>query len=132
VNELFVDTFYWLAAANVNDPYHEEAIARTETGRIVTTDAVRVEVMDALCQRRFRPLAVRFWIETSTDRDLTIVSFDQALLDRAAALYTRRMDKDWSLTDCLSIVVMTDRGIRTALTGDHHFEQAGFEIAFKS
>jgi uncharacterized protein len=132
VTELFADTFYWLAVANVNNPYHATAIARTSTGRIITTDAVRIEVMDASCQHRARPLAVRFWIESSIDTDLTIVRFESALLDRAAALYTRRMDKDWSLTDYLSFVVMADRGIRTASTCDRHFEQAGLEIAFKA
>jgi hypothetical protein len=47
VTQLFADTFYWLAVANVNDPYHQQAVTSTSTGRIVTTDAVRLEVMDA-------------------------------------------------------------------------------------
>jgi hypothetical protein len=41
-------------------------------------------------------------------------------------LYRQRADKDWSLTDCISFVVMRQRGLTEALTGDHHFEQAGF------
>jgi uncharacterized protein len=41
-------------------------------------------------------------------------------------LYERRPDKSWSLTDCISFVVMQRDGISEALTGDHHFEQAGF------
>jgi predicted nucleic acid-binding protein len=44
----------------------------------------------------------------------------------------KRPDKDWSLTDCLSFVVMTDRGLSEALTGDHHFfEQAGFRAVLR-
>ena len=42
------------------------------------------------------------------------------------SLYSRRPDKEWSLTDCISFVVMSDEGLTEALTGDHHFEQAGF------
>ena len=30
------------------------------------------------------------------------------------------------LTDCISFVLMSEEGIAEALTGDHHFEQAGF------
>ena len=51
--------------------------------------------------------------------------------DRALELYERRADKDWSLTDCLSFLVMEDRGIRDALTADHHFEQAGFRALMR-
>jgi hypothetical protein len=29
VTELFADTFYWLAVANINDPHHDLAIANT-------------------------------------------------------------------------------------------------------
>jgi predicted nucleic acid-binding protein len=50
----------------------------------------------------------------------------RALFDAGWKLYCERPDKDWSLTDCISFVVMHDRGIVDALTGDHHFEQAGF------
>jgi len=41
-------------------------------------------------------------------------------------LYRRRQDKDWSLTDCISFVVMADEGLTESLTADRHFEQAGF------
>lgn len=44
----------------------------------------------------------------------------------AIRLFAARSDKDWSLTDCLSFVVMEQNGIREALTADNHFEQAGF------
>ena len=46
-------------------------------------------------------------------------------------LYAQRLDKDWSLTDCISFVVMRERGIAEALTADHHFEQAGFTILLR-
>jgi predicted nucleic acid-binding protein len=36
------------------------------------------------------------------------------------------MDKPWGLTDCLSFIVMQERGITEALTADEHFRQAGF------
>jgi hypothetical protein len=42
------------------------------------------------------------------------------------ALYDARPDKDWSLTDCISFVVMGDERLTEALTGDRHFVQAGF------
>ena len=46
-------------------------------------------------------------------------------------LYDSRNDKQWSLTDCISFVVMQDYEITDALTGDHHFEQAGFRALLR-
>jgi len=54
------------------------------------------------------------------------VPFQKSQLERAQGLFCSRADKSWSLTDCTSFVIMEDRGIRDALTGDRHFEQAGF------
>ena len=52
-------------------------------------------------------------------------------MERGLALYDARPDKQWSLTDCISFLVMQDRRITEALTGDHHFEQAGFTALLK-
>jgi hypothetical protein len=48
-------------------------------------------------------------------------------LQRGLDLFAGRSDKNWSLTDCISFVVMQDEGLTEALTGDSHFEQAGFK-----
>ena len=53
------------------------------------------------------------------------------VLDDAVTLYLARQDKQWSLTDCTSFVAMQREKITEALTGDHHFEQAGFVILLK-
>ena len=53
------------------------------------------------------------------------------LFDRALNFYHRHSDKEWSLTDCTSFIVMRDQGIKEALTGDKHFEQAGFVALLK-
>ena len=62
---------------------------------------------------------------------MTVVPASEDLFNRGEALYAARPDKDWSLTDCISFVVMRDREIAEALTGDHHFEQAGFTALLK-
>ncbi len=53
------------------------------------------------------------------------------LLDRGFELFSRRADKEWSLTDCTSFVVMREEGLTDALTTDHHFEQAGFSVLLR-
>src|SRR5688500_16685843 len=61
-----------------------------------------------------------------------VIAASSALLQRGLELYATRPDKDWSLTDCISFVVMRDEGISDAATGDHHFAQAGFNALFIS
>jgi hypothetical protein len=65
------------------------------------------------------------------DADTTIVEARPVLFQRGLRLYDERPDKEWTLTDCISFVVMADEEIEEALTGDHHFEQAGFRALLK-
>jgi predicted nucleic acid-binding protein len=60
-----------------------------------------------------------------------IVPANQETFEKGVELYHARSDKQWSLTDCISFVVMSEERIAEALTGDHHFEQAGFKALLK-
>ncbi len=60
------------------------------------------------------------------DANVQVVSFDMQLHEEGIRLYVTRADKEWSLTDCISFIVMRRESVAEALTGDHHFEQAGF------
>jgi len=67
----------------------------------------------------------------STDPDIEICPADEATWQAGVTLYRARPDKEWSLTDCISFAVMQQRNLSEALTGDHHFEQAGFAALLK-
>lgn len=62
---------------------------------------------------------------------VTIIPASQELFDRGVEFFRERPDKEWTLTDCISFVVMADEELTDALTGDHHFEQAGFKALLK-
>ena len=62
----------------------------------------------------------------SRDPQIEMVPHTAELTASALKLFAARSDKDWSLTDCLSFIVMEQRNIQDALTADNHFEQAGF------
>jgi uncharacterized protein len=95
----------------------------------LTTDAVLIEVANAFSRTKFRITAQRL-IEAMqasvTAQAATIVHVDMDLWQRGWQLYSSRSDKNWSLTDYISFVVMGDLNVRRAFTHDHHFEQAGF------
>ena len=130
---VFADTYYYLALLNADDDDHVRAAAWTGqfAGRIVTTDAVLTELADALSEGAGRMAAVRFIRDQFTDPAVTVVEANRSLFERGLDLYEKRLDKGWSLTDCISFVVMEREKIAQALTTDHHFEQAGFVALLK-
>jgi len=133
MSDCFADTYFFIALLFENDEAHAEAQARVAnlSGRLYTSVWVLTEVADALAvpgrRERFRP----FLQFLSGNPSVTIMPAAQTLFDRAVTLYDERPDKAWSLTDCTSFIIMRDHGLRDALTGDHHFEQAGFNILMK-
>ena len=130
MNALFADTFYYLALLSRDDATHERAVevSRTVLAGTVTTAWVLTEVADALAAPAQRGAFLTLLNSLRADPNVVIVPPSDDLFQRGISLYGERLDKDWSLTDCISFVVMRDHGVAEALTGDHHFEQAGFRI----
>jgi predicted nucleic acid-binding protein len=130
----FADTFYFLALLNPADKARLWALDRAKElgSRLLTTDWVIVEVADAFAKPAHRPAFLALWDEIREDPAIEIVATNRALLLRGIDLYSKRPDKAWSLTDCISFVVMTEHRLVEALTGDNHFVQAGFEALFRS
>jgi hypothetical protein len=92
---------------------------------------VLLEVGDALCAPHDHDDFLALYQTLQADRRVKIIRLTQALFERGLQRFRDRPDKDWPLTDCISFVVMEDEDIREALTGDHHFEQAGFRALLK-
>jgi len=130
---VFADTYYFLALLDSTEKHHAEAVeaARDATLRLVTTEWVLTEFGDAYCHPRDRADFVSFYRSLVNHARVKIIPADTLLFQRGVDLYEQRRDKEWSLTDCLSFVSMRDEGITEALTGDKHFEQAGFIALLK-
>ena len=133
MTEVFADAFYFIALLNPSDQHHAEAVRVTRglIAPLVTTTCVLIEVADALAAPGIRPIVHRFLEQLPADPNTKVIEIDASLRMRGLALFGARPDKSWSLTDCISFVVMAERGITEALTGDHHFEQAGFRAVMK-
>jgi predicted nucleic acid-binding protein len=129
VKEIFADTFYFLALLDRRDAHHRRVLDFATISRqpLVTTRWVLVEVANALGGSPIRMAAARLLQQVEEDASLRIIAGSDDLYERGLALFATRQDKEWSLTDCISFVVMTNDGLQEALTGDRHFEQAGFK-----
>lgn len=123
----FADTFFYLAFTNKRDDAHQDAVNYIvhHNPLIVTTDWVLTEVGDAMAggdRNRFGELLKAIYDDGRTE----IVPASRELFDLGVERYLAYHDKEWSLTDCISFAVMSEHGLIDALTGDKHFEQAGF------
>lgn len=130
---MFADAFFYVACLNRADQHHEKvmAFARRPLGRIVTTRWVLMELADALAASASRSRVAAFVRRLELDAQTTVIEASPTLFQRGLSLYDERPDKQWTLTDCISFVVMADEGLTDARTGDHHFEQAGFRALLR-
>ena len=127
---IFVDTAYVLALVNERDQHYERAqeLADLVEGmELLITDAVLLEIGNALA-RGFKEQAIEVITYFVESEEVEIFYSSPQIFEKAFALYKKFSDKDWSLVDCISFVVMRERGIKQVLTFDHHFEQAGFKL----
>jgi predicted nucleic acid-binding protein len=131
--EVFFDTSGWANLFVRSQPYHQMAQAfvrrwRVQKTRAVTTDYVLAEFVALLSRplRLTRPRQIILLTAIQSSTWVEIVHIDTVLDGEAWSLWRSRPDKEWSLVDCASFVVMQRRGLTEALTTDHHFEQAGF------
>lgn len=133
---VFADTSAWLALINEADAYHSKAktirnkLLRSKKHFFITSYII-VEIANSLCKTHWRSHAVKLINSIQATEFIEIVEIDKDIHEKAWAMYTSRTDKEWSLTDCTSFVVMKKYGIRDAFTNDHHFEQAGYSILMK-
>jgi predicted nucleic acid-binding protein len=134
--EVFLDAAYAIALAAPADQLHTRAIALAEIleanqTRLVTTQAVLLEIGNALSKRRYRVSGVQLLSSLEADPLVEIVALSSDLYAKAFTLYRERPDKEWGLIDCVSFIVMHTRDIAEALTADEHFEQAGFQALLR-
>jgi predicted nucleic acid-binding protein len=134
--ETFLDTAFAIALSSSGDDLHRVALALADEleispTRIVTTRAVLMEIGNALSKQRYRPAAVELLLSLENDPKVEIVPVSGDLYAQAFKLFSERTDKEWGLVDCVSFVVMRERGITDALTSDDHFRQAGFNALMR-
>lgn len=125
MSAIFADTFYFLALFKIHDIAHRTALEFASTNRrsLLTTEWALTEVADACAEPSKRQHLVKHLEVIANSADSAVVEATHELFARGGKLYAERENMDWPR---ISFVVMQERGVADALTGDRHFEQAGF------
>ncbi len=135
MKQVFADTSYWLAYLWHEDQWREaalEASFKIGLGEIVTTESVLIEVLNYFSEFRAdikNKIAVAVEEILQDDETLVLHHRHEDFL-KALELYKPRLDKGYSLTDCISMNAMRDFSVGAILTNDAHFNQEGFTKLF--
>jgi predicted nucleic acid-binding protein len=133
---IFVDTSALIALGNARDQFHHQATRLFKAymlanRRFVTTNAVIFELTNAFSAAQYKSLAIRLFDLIYGSKAWTVVIVDQPLMEKGMEKFKQVQDKDWSLVDCMSMIIAREAAITEIFTNDHHFEQAGLTITLK-
>ena len=131
----FVDTFYWVALSDPRDQWHARVLVFSRSlsdYHLYTVDEVLAEYLTfySASRPRVREDAVQTVRDILRDPHITVMPQSHGSFLDALAFYASRLDKQYSLTDCVSMQAMRLEGLTDVLTNDHHFTQEGFHILF--
>lgn len=136
MNEVFLDTSFAIALSSVTDQNYARAVKlanqiETNKTRLVTTQAILLEIGNSLSKQKYSAAAIQLLESLEADPSVEVVLLTNSLYKLAFDLFKQREDKEWGLVDCISFIVMQDRGISDAPTTDIHFQQAGFRALLR-
>jgi len=127
---VFVDTSFIIAILNPKDQYNNIAQKLVQDlfqdHEVWISEAVLFELGNAFAKTN-REIVNRFISNLRRSSYVHVVWGNEVLFQKALALYSQDQDKNWSLTDCLSFIIMNENDLIIAYSSDHHFEQAGFQ-----
>lgn len=132
---IFADTFYWAALFNPRDEWHLTVKSFSKNlvlVDLITTDEVLTEFLNffSAYDIKIRQSAIQIQNILQNDFAQVIPQSHNTFL-AGIELYRQRADKEYSLTDCISMQTMKQLGITEVLTYDKHFTQEGFNILFE-
>jgi uncharacterized protein len=134
MKRIFVDTVHWIGLANPKDQCHEQATKLHKQlwpFYAVTTDEVLTEFLNKLSRTPELRKAVAEMVQAiHRDPNIRVLPQTRNSFLGGLQLYQERPDKEYSLTDCISMRAMREECISDILTADKHFRQEGFNALY--
>jgi predicted nucleic acid-binding protein len=137
VRDVFIDTSGFYSLIVENDIAHRDAVLLLDDSKknkfsFVTTDYILDETATLLKARGLVHVLPAFFESVLSSNICRIEWTDSERFIAAKNYFIRHEDKDYSFTDCVSFVTMSELKLKRVLTSDRHFLQAGFEPVLKT
>jgi len=130
---VLVDTSALIALGNKRDQFHQNAkkvfkeLVITKS-HFLTTNAVILELTNAFSDVKYKPIAIRLLNLIEKSNNWTVITIDEEMMKKGINRFKQMKDKDWSVVDCISMIIADESDITEIFTNDRHFVQAGFKI----
>ncbi|MGH9946621.1 MAG: type II toxin-antitoxin system VapC family toxin [Pyrinomonadaceae bacterium] len=133
MRKIYADSVYWIALINLRDQWRKRAMqvsSEIAGHSLLTTDEVLIETLNYFAESgtHFRGIVCREIEKILLDQNVEIIDSGHNNFLDGFELYKNRLDKGYSLTDCISMNVCRNYGIADVLTHDDHFRQEGFNV----
>ena len=133
MRQVFADTFYWVALVNPGDDWYDRVFKVSQSlgaAQIITTEEVLIESLTFYAEagRYQRQRMVNFVDQIFASPQTIVITQTHESFLNGLSLYRNRLDKGYSLTDCISMQTMRQLGMTDVLTHDKHFAQEGFAV----
>jgi uncharacterized protein len=130
---VYTDTSGLYALIDQQDQHHLGAREIFDTltqirSQIVLTNFIRAETHALILNRLGHHLADRFLAQLRQSPATTLIRVSEQDEEQALTLIARYRDKDFSITDATSFVVMERLGITHAVSFDRDFRQYGIIV----
>ena len=132
---VFVDTSFLFAYYNSEDKHHDSArnyfnnVVKFQThtlGFLLTDDIFDQLITLILIRTKNKSQAIFTGNSIHNSQTLKLIYLKKETISRAWTKFCGYLDKQWSFTDCTSMVFMEENGIEKVACFDDHFKQAGF------
>lgn len=120
---MLLDTSGLLCVHHKDESQHPDALTFFQAAPSRLTHSYVLTEFVPLCQVRGLPreAALSFVVDL-IDNPLIEMMWVDEILHRASLVFLQaRLDKTYSLCDAVSFLLMRQRGVRDALTTDHHY-----------
>lgn len=127
---VFIDTGYWIALFDGRDQNHYSAKKALRIllhdYEVYLSDFIIFETLTYLnCSLKRHDLAIKF-IDKTESIGIHALRVDETTKINAVHWFKKYSDKDFSITDCTSFVLMKTNDIRFFAGFDDHFKQMSF------
>lgn len=132
---VLVDTSFLFSYYNFEDKHHYAArdyfnnVVKSQTYPLafLLTDYIFDELITLILIRTKNKIQAIFTGNSILNsQTLKLIYLQEETISKAWTKFCRYLDKQWSFTDCTSMVFMEENGIQKVACFDDHFKQAGF------